>query len=142
MITEAPKNVDAFYHPAHGKNIVVMWEGTNDLAQGADAEHGYANIVTFCTARKIVGWQAIVLTILPANTTRAGFMADRLIVNRMIRTHWRTFADVLADVAASPLIGNDGAQNDPRHFTSDGVHMTNDGYAVVAGIVKDAILSL
>jgi hypothetical protein len=63
------------------------------------------------------------------------------VYNDMLRAQWPTFADGLADVAADPRIGADGANLDPKYFV-DLVHPTSAGYAIMAAAVAPALEGL
>ncbi len=142
MAASASANIDKRFK-AGLNNIVVCWGGTNDLYFEASAETVYGRIVNYCQARRNAGFKAVVATILPRSNagTPAGFNAARLTLNTSIRDNWATFADALADLAANATIGDAGDEQNIIYYT-DLVHMTNAGYAIVAGIVKDAILTL
>ena len=145
MISLAAKNIDPLYAASRSKNVVVMWGGGNDLDQGASAEEAYANIVTFCQARRSVGFKVVVLTLLPrTGYVREGtdYEANRGVINTSIRKNLASFADALADIGANPIIGAAGAQANLDYYQPDGTHPTRKGYSIVAGIVKDAILTL
>lgn len=145
MISLAAKNIDPLYAASRSKNVVVMWEGGNDLLQGASAEEAYANIVKFCQGRRSVGFEVVVLTLLPRTSyVREGtdFEADRDVINMSIRRNLASFADALADVGADPTIGIAGAQANSEYYQPDGTHLVRKGYSIVADIVKAAIVAL
>ena len=139
MITGAPTEIDPLYSANNTDNIVVCWEGTNDIVvNSASAVTAYNNLVTYCQARRTAGFKVVILTILPRNSGGAQptFDADRLAANASIVANWATFADALADVAADSRIGN--APPNGTYFT-DGTHLNSAGYAIVASIVDTAI---
>jgi lysophospholipase L1-like esterase len=131
MIADAATQVDVLYDTAKGRNIVVMWEGTN--------EQSYAKLHQYCVDRKAAGFKVVMLTILPSMNHGAGFEATRQAINTQIRAD--SSADAIADVAASALIGDEADASNLTYYT-DGTHLTNAGYAVVAAIVKTAIQSI
>lgn len=143
MIADAATRVDALYDAARPNNIVVAWEITNDLFFGASAATAYSNIVTYCQGRQAEGFEVVVLSVLPRSGVGvpSTFEADRQTVNTNMRANWASFADALADVGADDTIGVAGADLDTTLYV-DGVHMTDAGYGIVAGIVKDAIQTL
>jgi lysophospholipase L1-like esterase len=61
--------------------------------------------------------------------------------NTLIRAFWPLFADSLADVAADPRLGTDEAYSNKVYFADD-THLNDNGYKIVAGIVKTAVLKL
>lgn len=148
FIQRAPQNVDPLYNPTHAKNIVVLWGNLDNAprtyACGAvPIDKIYDNFATFCKARKAVGWKTVTLTTF---RQRNNFAFDEfesgIALNAKLRATWQEFCDTLVDVMADPRLGADGAQNNTQYFRPDGMHMTGDGYAIVAEMVKAAILKL
>jgi lysophospholipase L1-like esterase len=140
MIAEAAAKVDVMYDAAKARNIVAIWGGTNDLYTGDTAENTYANLQTYCAARRAAGWKVVVVTTLPRGANDP-FEANRQTYNTSIRAGWATFADALADVAADSRIGDAGDNSDGTYY-SDGTHLNNTGYGVVAVIVGAAVQGL
>ncbi len=145
MLNEAVTQVDPLYSPIAYKNICVLWGGCNDFRTKTPkdtVETVYNNIVSYCQARKAVGWQVIVLTLAPdVNGGFTGYEAFRLELNAFIRENYATFADALADVGNDAIIGQ--IANMPNEtYWIDYIHMTAAGYAIVADYVKTAIDSL
>ena len=140
MIGEAPVRVDAHYDPMADANICVVMAGGGDLASGGDPQAVLDALRTYCAARRAAGLEVVVLTLLPRSEP-AGFDAARGAYNEMLRAQWRTFADGLADVAADPRIGADGANLDPVYFL-DTIHPTSAGYTVMATAVAPALEGL
>ncbi len=121
-------------------NICVAMAGGGDLASGGDPQAVLDALRVYCAARRAAGFEVIVLTLLPRSDP-VGFDAARTVYNDMLRAQWPTFADGLADVAADPRIGADGANLDPVYFV-DTVHPTSAGYAVMAAAVAPALEGL
>jgi len=144
MTSDAQAQIDSLYNLSKYRNIVVVWEGTNDIYFGATAEEAYNNLVSYCQARRSAGYKVVIVTLLPRSNagTPVGFDTDRLSVNTNIRNNWTTFADAIADVASNTAIGDAGDELDTIYYNSDKVHMTDTGYGVVAGAVKAAIMGL
>jgi len=136
----APTAIDARWDAGSAPHVVVIWEITNDLKLGASRAAAYQNIVTYCRRRKAAGWKVIVLTVLPRTQVGlpATFEADRQAINAELRQHWRDYADALVDVGANPTLGPDGSQANLTYYW-DGIHLTDAGYAVVAGMVAPAL---
>ena len=142
MLTRAAAYVDAEYDAvAHSLNVVVAWEGTNDLKLGATAQEAYDNLVTYCQGRRAVGFKVVILTLLPRQDSGlpVDYETSRVTVNTNIRANWSTFSDALADV------DDDVRLQDPTnttYFNADKVHLVAAGDAVVAGIVAPVMESL
>ncbi len=121
--------------------IAVMWAGTNDIHFGADDTDTYANIVAMCENRQTSGWtstnraRVAVCTIIARSSFDATKETYRQSVNTSIRNNYAGFADVLVDLADDARLSD---AEDATYF-SDGVHLTNTGYGVVADLVYAAI---
>jgi len=143
MIADADTQIDPLFSINRPRNIVVAWEGSNDLYFGATATEAYDNLVSYCNDRRDAGWKVVIVTLLPRSSsgTPGTFEADRQTVNANIRANWSTFADALADIAANTTIGEDGDETDTTYY-SDAVHPTDAAYDIIAPIVADAIESI
>jgi len=141
MAADAAEEVDPLYAASRPANILVCWEGTNDLILGAappyDARQAYRHLAAYCKARQRAGFRVVVCTVLPRGRS-AAFYEARNALNAELRAHWRSFADGLADVAADKTIGADGAETDTAYYR-DTVHLTAAGYAIVAHMVTVAV---
>ena len=144
MAADAADQVDPLASPRRVHDILVVWEGTNDLAYGTspplDAAEAYRNLARYCWARRRAGFQVVVCTVLPREGS-AAFDAARSDLNKRLRAGWPGFADALADVAADPTVGPAGAELDTAYYR-DTVHLTPAGYALVARRVADAVRGL
>ena len=67
------------------------------------------------------------------------FEASRLAYNTLLRDTWPQFADGLADIASDPRIGDAGDNLDQQFYRSDGLHPSNAGYAVMAGVTAPVL---
>ena len=134
----AAENVDSRFQSG-GLNILVFWGGTNDIAvDKVNGDSTYQRIKSYLDDRRSLGWKIIVLTI----TRRSDFSgikeAARQAANRRILANCNSIADACIDVAAEPLLANPG---DSRYFR-DGIHLTDEGYKIVAEAVKPAVIKL
>lgn len=153
MAGDADTDVDPLYDAGtYEHNVLVAWEGTNDLYFGASAADAYAALVAYCQARQAAGWTVVVATLLPrgdfpgtstlpGGDPEAEHETRRQAVNALIRANWATFADALADVAADARIGDDGDEDGATYYAGDGVHLSNAGYAAVAPLFEAAVLA-
>ncbi len=108
MLEAASWAIDAFYRPTRAKNILVVWAGQADLANGASSDQTFENLMNYCQARSAVGFKVVVVTLLPAapqanDRISSNYEAARQALNSRLRTHWPEFAGALADVAALPV---------------------------------------
>jgi lysophospholipase L1-like esterase len=159
MIADSPAQIDPLCSfTTRTKNVVVAWEGTNDIRAGASAATAFANLKAYCQARKDVGYRVILLTIPPRSDvgTPGTFDDDRSSVNASLRADFPTsttatrvfrpgvgvtYADLLVDVAANATIGDAGDEANTTYY-DDLVHMTDAGYALVAADVRGALALL
>jgi len=139
--------IDRYLSKSYTKNLIVMWEGTNDLYYGVSSDSAYKNLKTYCAHRKAaggVGASVVLLTLLPRSD--AGISPDfetrRQAVNDSLRNHWASFCDGIVDVAADTTIGNVYAELKTTYFQADHVHMTPIGYARISQMVYNAIIAM
>jgi hypothetical protein len=130
--------VNPYYHLKSDMNIVVLWGGVNDhYSNGSSAAQIFAMLSSYASHLQSLGWRVIICTETDAN----GYAAKKNEINGYIRAGWTTFASGIADLAADPRIGADGAYTNATYF-ADGVHMTDAGQTLVGGIVQTAITTL
>lgn len=142
MLLGDPVRVDrklSAYHPA---NVVVLFEGTNDLYYGATPATALANLLAAYSARRAAcpGCKVGVGTILPRSNpgTPGTFNADRATVNAGLRS--ALGANVI-DFAADPTMGPDAASENLTYYP-DKCHPSTAGHAILAQIAADWIDSV
>jgi lysophospholipase L1-like esterase len=139
MIADAASQIDILRSASYSHNIVLCFTGSVDRWADGNAARE-AKLKAYCTARRAAGFKVVVLTLTSyagenwPGTTRAEF-------NDWVRANYTSFADAVADVAADPKVGGPAAYANRTYFT-DGIHLTDAGYAVVAGIVKQVLETL
>lgn len=143
MLASAPDRADDIFHLIWQKKYLVAWGGTNDMYFGDNAQVAYQDYINYCQARQAAGYRVIAMTILPRtkHDTPADFETQREEFNSLVREKWSSFANGLADVAADNRLGDAGDDADKTYYWGDFVHLNKRGYAIVAGIVKAAILT-
>ena len=145
ILAMAPTRVDRRFNSRLGRNVVVVWAGTNDLALWNHmASAVFERLEQYCLDRRQQGFTVLVLTMLPRNDKLClpGFEDKRQSVNRRLRTTWPDFADGIVDVAADPVLGWVGCEKDLRYWVKGGVHLTNKGLGLVATHVREGLLEL
>jgi lysophospholipase L1-like esterase len=137
------RNVDAQLQP-DAQNILVLWEGTNDLYYGLTAEQAYANLRRYAEARKQAGWTVVIVTLLPRgdDKTPAYFEVDRQAVNAQLRKDWRSYADLLVDVGADPIMGDPTRVHDPYWYQTDRTHLTHASSYRIGQLIAEALQGL
>jgi hypothetical protein len=121
-------------------NVLVVWEGTNDLFFGASVDQAFSRLRSYCEARRKAGWSVVVLTLLPRLEpgTPGGFETSRTEVNRRLRATWPGCPDSVVDVAADLLLANPADRSTFR----DGTHLTPLGTSIAACRAAAAVLSI
>lgn len=131
MIGEASTQVTPRYDSSKPFNVASIWGGTNDMVDVRTAAETYANISTWCTARRSTGFKVIC-----SNTIRRVDLNEtkRTSLNAMLAAG-HSFCDALVDLSA--LLG-DWTTN-PSYWEFDQIHITSAGTAVVAAAWETAI---
>ena len=120
-----------YLDPKAALNVSVLWAGTNDVCtDGARPEQVANSIRKFVQGRKAGGWKVVVATMLSAKR-RATCDPQKNALNTILRSTWENMgADAIADLAAAPLVGADGAYLNTAGCTIGG---NNIGAADVRG---------
>lgn len=116
--------------------IVVYWMGTNDIANGRTAGQLEGDIASYIAAVRAADPSAVIFgnTIIardPFNASQDTEIAD---VNTWIKNS--AGFDHVVDLAADSRLSN---ALDTTYFYSDGIHLNDTGYGVVANLVRTAI---
>lgn len=128
------------------KAVLVVWAGTNDLAEGRSAAQALADLWDYCDDRTAEGWLVVVCTLIDRTDAGkgAGFDAKRATFNAGVVADWADHCAGLADYASDPDLGTNGAANNATYFNpGDKVHLTNASYLkleVIAQPVIEAVL--
>lgn len=144
IVSNSPNKTDPNYD-ATVRDLLWIWAGTNDIAAGTAPATVYSNLTTYCAARRSAGFKVVVATMLPRKlgTDNVNTETNRITYNDSIRTNWATFADALADVGNDATIGGANAPDNATYYqSSDKVHLTAAGYAIVATYADTALRSL
>lgn len=137
LATGASSRVDSRLLPG-AVNVLVFWEGSNDLYFGATPEAAYANLRSYAQARRAAGWRVAILTLLPRwnPETPADFEASRQYVNYMLRVNWADYADALIDVGADHVMGQrDTIWSSQWYQAFDHTHLAEGGSQRIGKIV-------
>lgn len=134
----AATRVDPYYTPRN--KILVFWAGYNSSA--LTTEQIYAQIQTYCAARKAAGWQVILCTEIDAQSATAitnEWPTKYLALNTMLRAGYAAFADRLADLGANAALQD---ATSTTYYNADKVHLIQAGYDIVGGIIEPHITAL
>lgn len=135
----------AAYEAAHSHSVVVLSEIGNHLdynygsvsaRQAVDAFWAWAD------AWRLGGWKVVACTVTPRNvpgdTNAAAVTTEINAANVLLRAEWPAHADALADVAADARLQD---PTDATYYMTGNLHPNDAGYAVMASIVKSALLA-
>ena len=132
------EDVAASYQPGR-RNVLIAWEGTNDLYFGASVAEAAAHLLEYRRRAEAAGWKVLLLTILPRASVPdpKRFETERLALNRALRR-----ARVpLVDVGADPEMGSFAAVFRPVFYQPDRVHLSARGARRIASLVARALQS-
>ena len=143
MTADAAAEIDTALS-TNKKNILVVWEITNQMAASKNPRTVINKLWTYCDARKAAGWIVIVLTSLPRNSdlgvnyNLATYNADLLTANNYVIAEYATHSAAYIDVRIESCLSN----YSNSCFANDGVHLSNSGYLAVANLVKNKIIEI
>jgi lysophospholipase L1-like esterase len=136
---DAASRVDTLYDEEAGANVCVVLMGANDIIQGWTTQRNYNELAKYCRSRRDAGWRVVLCT-LPASDYTGNYLVRRAELNDYINTNSDVLCDAVADLAVSPLVGVDGAQDNATYFNADGLHFADAGFTEIAAIVEPAII--
>ncbi len=123
--TRHQQRVDAHVVPGQ-LNVLIVWEGCHDLAEGIKADEAARRLRDYCQRRKAAGFTVLMLNLLPCRHAEwpADFDEQRDALNKLILGSPQQYGDYLVDV--SDL-------TDPDLYSPlDQVHLTDAGSVQVA----------
>lgn len=126
-------------------DVLIMWEITNDLAQGAlgnrTAAQAIQDLADYTAKARTKGVYLVYLTMIARDM--AGDPVDletkRLTVNAELRNNTSTYCDLLVDVGNLPQFDSQADCTDTTYYNADKCHLTNTGYDLIATTVYNAI---
>lgn len=113
-------------------HTVVIWGGTNDLSSGATAAATFAVLQSYVTALLAAGFRVKVLTMVKRGTGGA-LETKRVDYNALINASGWDVIDVGARAEFSDVTNT-------TYYQANQTHLTTAGYAIVAGLVSDALI--
>lgn len=140
---------DTKIKPYIGSNdILIMWEITNDLAQGAlgnrTAAQAIQDLADYTAKARSSGVFLVYLTMIARNMSGdpADLETKRLTVNAELRNNISNYCDLLIDVGALPEFDTVADCNNTTYYNADKTHLTITGYDLIATTVYNAIQSI
>jgi lysophospholipase L1-like esterase len=117
-------------------DYVILWAGINDLYAGASLEHVAGNITELTERTRQIGAEPIICTVTPVEGS-PHFNEQIRALNASIRELCEAVGYPYVDLYAATA--NQEQRLDPR-FSDDGVHLSQEGYTVVAqAIYREAV---
>lgn len=144
LVLSAPTNVDPLFNEQlPGRNICILWEGTNDLYLHAAMTgiEAYNKIKEYGINRWERGFKFIPGTLLPRTGDGANQEDRRLVCNALLRQAWADreyWIANLADPGADPIMGQLTTTSKTTYY-SDGTHPTTLGHSICRPYFRDAI---
>ncbi len=124
------------------KGYLFVYAGTNDSSGGRTGAQIFADLKTYCQARKTEGWAKVIVFSFHTSTTALDIASADLQGDFTASTAYTrlkgpaggiTYADYLYDLNSQPLIGpSNPNQGD---YLVDGTHLNDAGYAILAAEV-------
>jgi hypothetical protein len=122
--------------PAFGTGTYHIQIGANNLAASPADQTFIQDLAAYSLLVKSRGYKVVVETVMDHTGLGSNTWHDNF--NLQIRTMWPNFADALADTAADPVLGADGAFANAT-YSSDGTHPTEAGQVHRGAIIQRAI---
>jgi len=123
--------------------VLTVDIGANDSIDATWA----GSLADYCDARRAAGWKVVIGTILSRKDAfgeglSPTFNTRRATVNAIIRTWVGVHVDAIADVAADGTMGTDAVADNATYYSTDKIHPTAAGHAILAPIWKAAVNSV
>lgn len=120
----------------YANRLVVYWLGTNDIANGRTAVQLESDIASYIAAVRAHDAGAVIFgnTIIARDPFNPSQDAEIAEVNDWIKN--TADFDHVVDLTADSRLSN---ATNATYFDGDGIHLTDTGYGVVAGLVRAAI---
>lgn len=130
--------VQPLYNRAARYNVIAFHAGDNDLAAGKTAAETYAKFSRYVSLAHAQGWKIIVSTELQRTLWAPEQQAELWHYNRLLLAN-TSGADAVVDYAAAPGLRDPDQRRNPAYFASDGVHPSDNGYRVLARMIRTAL---
>ncbi len=133
-----PELVAPLFMPDSRCNVIVFHAGDNDILQGRTAAQTYAALTAYVAAAHRQGWKIVTSTELLRPDFSPGQEAELRSYNRLLRANGAG-ADAVVNFSSDPRMVELDRRKDPRLFSPDGIHPSDGGYAVLAGMLTPAV---
>lgn len=137
MIDGFNTRVLPFFDSFYLRNYLVFFEVRNSTTNGQTASQILSQYQTYSALGRAAGFYVVACTAPPTDGDAVG-QGVAGAANALIRANWRSFADAFIDLELVPQFTPAGNLANPTYF-SDGVHLTDAGYALIAQIVQTSL---
>jgi hypothetical protein len=139
----AAATVDAQYSVAKEQNVLFVWLGRADVEAGTAAATVYASLTSYIQARQAVGWQVVLLPVIPSEwtSTYAAKEAIRVALNALIDAN-SAGADAVVPLTSDAVFGVEASRNDTVWYNADKIRLTNRGYLRIANRCLGSLTTL
>ena len=146
-ITEqSPDKTDPLLDSAYfasGKQLLVIWAGTNDLfyksGVDGDAEAVHTRLQTYCNARTTAGWKVLVVGPIPRGPFSAGQDTELAAFNDLIALNYTSYANGFVDMLAQNWTPSGSYAT---NYLVDEIHPNATGRQKAMEIIKPYIQSI
>jgi hypothetical protein len=146
MESDAVTQIDPYLSTGSGAHILFAWEIGNHLAVTGNISTVETAFQNYCAERREAGWKVVVITNPPRNSTTAGYGSNVAAYNTALQTcntwlraNWTSFADGIVDIAADSRLSD---YTNATYYYTDQIHLSNNGYAVVAELAFPVLVGL
>lgn len=130
---QIPNTLTPLFNAGYGMNVVAFFEGVNDVVvNGANLATAEANWTAYVAAARAAGYKVLGITPLPTNNTGNGANTIMGPLAQWVRDNPQLSDFPIVDSAADASLSN---PSNLTFYQADGLHLTNAGYAVLAGLV-------
>jgi lysophospholipase L1-like esterase len=120
------------------RNVIAFHAGDNDIAQGRSAEETYAAFTDYVAAAHRQGWKVVVSTEL-RHADFSVLLETKLENYNTLLMRNRAGADAVVDLDADPKLREFSYRKKPELFSSDGIHPSDGGYALLAAMLAPQV---
>jgi lysophospholipase L1-like esterase len=139
MIDGFATRVEPFFDAFFSRNALVFFEVRNSTVDGQTAAQILAQYQEYAELGRAAGFWVVACTAPPTDGDAVG-QGVAGAANTLIRANWESFADAFIDLELVPEFTPAGNIANPTYY-SDGVHLTDAGYALIAARVETAVLA-
>ena len=119
-------------------NVIVFHGGDNDISEGRNATQTYVAFTAYVAEAHRQGWKVVVSTELQRLDFYRYQLAALKRYNIMLLKN-KAGADAVVDFDADRRMTEPSDRRDPGLFSHDGIHPSNGGYGVLAGMLAPVV---